>query len=54
MFNQWRREPDNLKLRHFYAELRNLIVAKIRSPKIEYELGLFQELNGINLSNTKS
>ena len=54
MFHRWRQEPDNLRLRHFYVELRNLTVAKIRSSKIEYELGLFQKLNDINLGNSKS
>ena len=37
MFHRWRREPDNLRLRHFYVALRNFTVAKIRSSKIEYE-----------------
>ena len=54
MFHRWRREPDNLRLCHFYVELRNFTVAKIRSSKIDYELGLFQKLNEINLSNSKS
>ena len=54
MFLRWRREPDNLRLRHFYVELRNLTVAKIRSSKIEYKLGFFQKLNEMNLSNSKS
>ena len=42
MFNSWYREPDNLRLRHLYVKL--LTVAKIRSSKIEYELGLFQKV----------
>ena len=35
-------------------EISLYTVAKIRSSKIKYELGLFQKLNEINLSNSKS
>ena len=54
MFRRWRREPDNLGLRHLYGELRNLTVAKMRSSKIKYDLGLFKKLNDKNLGNSKS
>ena len=52
MFHRWRREPDNLRLRHFYVELRNFMLQKQGHPKLS--TNLFQKLNEINLSNSKS